>query len=102
MEKILAAFHLDSPDSLKRAIATALGGLVVLGLNPLLASKGLPTVSDGALQAFAGVVATFLLQSGYKAAQAQLATAKAAGDAAAAAVTPEGAAAVVEAAKGAP
>lgn len=64
---ILTALHLDSPDSLKRAIATALGAGVVLAA-PLLKSHGLPVPSDEVLLGFAGLVATFVLQSGVKAA----------------------------------
>lgn len=66
--KILAAFHLDAPDSLKRAIATAIGGLVVLLIDPFLLSRGMPPVSDTALQLFAGLIAGFVLQSGAKSA----------------------------------
>jgi len=87
MNTVLAVFHLDSPDSLKRAIVTALGGLVLLFVNPLLASKGWPQVSDTGLEAFAGVVATFLLQSGANSATQKLADAKQAGSSAAAKVT---------------
>ena len=68
MLRILAAFHLDDPGSLKRALTTALGGLVVLAVNPILHAKGLPEVSDTALELFAGMLATFVLQSGAKAA----------------------------------
>lgn len=101
MDKILAAFHLDDPASLKRAIVLALGGVVTLAVNPFLQSKGIPGVSDTALEMFAGLVATFLLQSGLKSAAAQLADAKAAGATAAATiVTPADAAAKLgEAAK---
>lgn len=66
--KILAAFHLDSPDSLKRAIATAIGGLAVLLINPFLTSRGMPPVSDTALELFAGLIVGFVLQSGAKSA----------------------------------
>jgi hypothetical protein len=66
--RILAAFHLDDPGSLKRAIAIVLGGLAVLLLNPFLAAKGLPPVSDTSLELFAGLVATFVVQSAAKAA----------------------------------
>ena len=62
--RILAAFHLDDPASLKRAITTALGGLAILAVNPFLQARGLPTVSDTALELFAGLVAGFVLQSG--------------------------------------
>lgn len=65
--KILAAFHLDSPDSLKRAVATAIGGLAVLLINPFLTSKNMPPVSDTALELFAGLIVGFVLQSGVKA-----------------------------------
>lgn len=87
MNKVLAALHLDDPASLKRAIATALGAAVVLGLNPLLAKWGFPPVSDTSLELFAGVVATFLLQSGINSAAAKKAEAAAAGAKAAGAVT---------------
>lgn len=85
MEKILAAFHLDSPDSLKRALATILGGAALLGLNPYLQSKGLPPVSDEVLMSVAGVLATFILQSGLKSRAQVIADAEAAGAKAAAA-----------------
>lgn len=64
---VLAAFHLDSPDSLKRALVTLMGGAVLLAA-PLLASHGIPVPSDGVLEVFAGLVAAFVLQSGAKAA----------------------------------
>lgn len=64
MLRILAAFHLDDPASLKRAITTALGGLAILAVNPLLQARGLPIVSDTALELFAGLIAGFVLQSG--------------------------------------
>lgn len=66
--KILAAFHLDSPDSLKRAIATAIGGLAVLLINPFLVARGLPPVNDVAIEAFAGLLVVYVIQSGAKAA----------------------------------
>lgn len=66
--KILAAFHLDSPDSLKRAIAIAIGGLAVLLINPFLTSRGMQPVSDTAIEAFAGLLAVYVIQSGGKAA----------------------------------
>jgi hypothetical protein len=82
LQKILAAVGLDNADSLKRAIATAIGAIVTLGINPLLASRGLPTIPAGVLQAVAGLLATFVLQSGVKSAAQHIATAKAAGQAA--------------------
>ena len=91
MSALLAALHLDSPDSLKRVLVTLLGGLCVLLVNPLLAAKGLPPVSDSTIAAFAGLLATFVLQSGANSAAGKLAAAKGAGDAAAAQVTPGGA-----------
>jgi uncharacterized membrane protein YccC len=66
--RILAAFHLDDPSSLKRALATMIGGLVVLLIDPILAAKGMPAVSDTALELFAGLIAGFVLQSGAKSA----------------------------------
>lgn len=81
MGKLLEAFHLDNPASLKRATAAGLGGIVVL-LAPLLAKWGLPTPSDTQLELFAGIVATFVLQSGVNAGL----QAKAAGETAAAKV----------------
>ena len=66
MLRFLAAFHLDDPSSLKRALTTALGGFVVLAVNPILHARGLPEVSDTALELFAGMLATFVVQSGVK------------------------------------
>lgn len=93
---LLKALHLDSPDSLKRVLVTLIGGLCVLLVNPLLTAKGLPPVSDSAIAAFAGLLATFLLQSGANSATAKLAAAQAAGAAAGAKVTPGSADAVLE------
>ena len=62
--KILEALHLDSPDSLKRAIASAIGFLALVLVNPFLTSKGLPPLTDANLLAAAGVLSTFVLQSG--------------------------------------
>ena len=94
MTSILEALHLDDPASLKRAIASGLGFIVLLLVNPFLQSKGLPTVSDGEIASAAGVLAVFIAQSGAK----SIAAAKATGDAAAATVvTPEDAAKVLAA-----
>lgn len=87
MNKVFEAFHLDDPASLKRVIAAALAGVTVLGLNPLLAKWGLPPVSDTSLELFAGVAATYLLQSGINSAAAKKAEAAALAAKAAAAVT---------------
>ena len=69
MMNILAAFHLDDPASLKRALAAAFGGLVLL-LSPFLQSKGVPVPSESAQMAVAGLIATFIAQSAYKSAAA--------------------------------
>lgn len=68
LTKILTALHLDDPASLKRAIATVLGTLCLLLVNPLLSKVGLPPVSDEVLLGLAGLIATFVLQSGLKSA----------------------------------
>ena len=94
MTSLLAALHLDSPDSLKRALASGLGFIVLLLVNPFLQSKGLPTVSDGEIASAAAVLAVFIAQSGAK----SIAAAKQAGaDAAATVTTPEDAAKVLAA-----
>ena len=91
---ILAALHLDSPDSLKRAIASALGFLVLVLVNPFLVAKDLPPLSDANLLAAAGVLSTFVFQSGAN----TIARTTAEGAAAAAAVvTPADAAKVLAA-----
>ncbi len=94
LTNLLAALHLDQPDSLKRALAALFGGIATVALpalNPVLAAHGLPSIPaesiPGAMAALAGLTATFLLQSGANAAVAKLADAKAAGATAAAAVT---------------
>jgi hypothetical protein len=101
MDKILAALHLDDPASLKRALTSALGTIVLLGVNPLLSSHpawGIPPVSDANLGMVAGLLATFLLQSGANSVAAKLADAKSAGEAAAAQVdsVPKAAAVLAE------
>ena len=96
MLKILEAFHLDQPDSLKRALVALFGGAATLAINPILVKNGYTPVSDIAIGAFAGLISSFLLQNGIKAGLAKAADAKAAGEAAAAAVvTPEDAAKVL-------
>ena len=77
MSGLLAALHLDSPDSLKRFLVTALGSLCVLAVNPLLQARGLPPVSDGTIEAVAALVAAFVLQSGAASAARSIAAAKA-------------------------
>lgn len=92
MTSLLASLHLDQPDSLKRALASLLGFVALVVVNPILVSKGLPPVSDANLAVAAGVLATYLLQSGANA----VARTKAEGAAAAAAVvTPADAAKVL-------
>ena len=86
MTKFLATLHLDSPDSLKRAIAALLSSIALLAVNPLLESKGIPPISDANLLAFAGIITGYLLQSGAKAGMQAIADARAAGDAAGLAV----------------
>ena len=101
MTKLLAALHLDSPDSLKRAIVFLLSAVASLGINPLLVKENLPPISDANLLAFAGIVTGFLLQSGAKAGMQAIADAKIVGAVAAAAVVPGPAAeAVVDAMSG--
>ena len=108
MEKLLAALHLDQPDSLKRALVALLGAgaaVAIPALNPVLASHGLPSIPADAVTpavaTMAGLLATFLLQSGVKAGMVAIADAEAAGDAAGAAVPAPGpAAAVVDAMAG--
>lgn len=87
MTSLLAFLHLDDPASLKRALASALGFLTLVVVNPLLASKGLPTLSDANLEAAAAVLTSFILQSGLNSIQQKKSDAMAAGDAAAAKVT---------------
>ena len=84
----LKFLHLDNPDSLKRSIAAFLGAVAVLAVNPVLAAKGLPPVSDATLEAFAALIVAFLLQSGANAAAAKLSAAKAAGELAGSKVEP--------------
>ena len=88
----LVALHLDSPDSLKRALASLFGFVALVLVNPFLASKGLPPISDANLLAAAGVLSTFILQSG---ANSVARTAAAGNAAAAAVVTPSDAAKVL-------
>ena len=83
MGAILAALHLDSPDSLKRALTTGLGGLALLVINPLLAKWGLPPLSDVTIGSVAMLITTFVLQSGLKSKAEIIANAEAAGVAAA-------------------
>lgn len=85
LAKLLAAFHLDSPDSLKRMVLTLVSALATLLVNPLLVKWGLPPLSDATLLAFASIVVGFLLQSGVKAGLMKAAAAKAGAEAAAAA-----------------
>lgn len=80
MNKILEALHLDDPASLKRAIAAGLGGLALLVVNPLLMKNGIAPLSDDTILGVAGIIASFLLQSGAKSAAALLAEAKAKGE----------------------
>lgn len=65
MTRLLAFFHLDSPDSLKRAVAVGLTALATL-VRPFLAAKGIPTPDDEQMTALAGLVALYVLQSGVK------------------------------------
>jgi len=83
MGAILAALHLDSPDSLKRALTTGLGAVALLAINPLLAKWGLPPLSDVTIGSVASVIAMFVLQSGLKSKAEIIANAEAAGVAAA-------------------
>lgn len=89
MTALLAALHLDQPDSLKRALASLFGFLSLVLVNPLLAAKGLPTISDANIAAAAAIVATFVAQSGANSIAAKKAAAADAGTAAAAVVTTE-------------
>ena len=99
MDKILAALHLDDPASLKRALTSAIGSIVLLGINPLLAAHpawNIPPISDANLGMVAGLLATFILQSGANSVTQKLADAKQAGaDAAARVDSPEKAAVVL-------
>lgn len=70
MDKVLAAVHLDSPDSMKRFLVLVGGAICLVLINPILASKGLPTVSDGAIESAAAAIVAYIAQSGYKSAQA--------------------------------
>ena len=81
MSGILEAMHLDDPASLKRAIALIVGALGVVGVK-----VGMPQVDDNVLALIAGLVATYLAQSGANSVAAKLAAAKGAGEVAAAKV----------------
>lgn len=90
MDKILAALHLDSPDSLKRALTSGLGALALLAINPLLAKWGIPPISDVTIGSVAMLITTFILQSGLKSKAQIISDAEAAGvEAAAEVVTTE-------------
>ena len=86
MLKILSVFHLDDPASLKRFIVTTVGGLVLLVAQVAPASWHIPAIPDTALELFAGVVVTYLLQSGANSATQKLAEAHVAASASADAV----------------
>lgn len=64
MQKLLAVMHLDNPASLKRFVVMVFSTLLVV-LSPLLTKYGLPAPTDVQLEVFAGIVVTYLLQSGY-------------------------------------
>ena len=70
MDKALEVLHLDSPDSLKRFVVMVLGVLTLVLVNPLLAKAGIPPVSDSTIQAVAGAIVAYLLQSGLNSAAA--------------------------------
>lgn len=88
MQKLLAAIHLDEPASLKRFLVMLFGAAGVL-LAPQAEKLGFtpPPAEDVAI--FAGLVATYILQSSSK----SKVEAKAAGEAAATARVPDTAAA---------
>ena len=86
MESILAFMHLDDPASRKRAAFALAGGLVTLFANPVLAKLGMEKVGPAEIAAFAGIVATFIAQSGAK----SIAEAKQAGELAAQAIKTSG------------
>lgn len=69
---ILAALHLDDPASLKRALATGFGAGVILA-TPFLRAHGIPAPTDEMVLGLAGLVATFVLQSGARSRAADLA-----------------------------
>lgn len=76
MLKVLAAFGLADPASLKRALSTVFGGVAILLINPLLVKWGMPPVDDSVLAIFAGLLATFILQSGANSMASKAAAAK--------------------------
>ena len=64
MNKLLAAVHLDDPASLKRFIVLVLSTIGLGIINPVLEAKGLPVLTDTHILAIAGVILTWLAQSG--------------------------------------
>ena len=87
MTALLAAIHLDDPASLKRALASLMGFLTLVLVNPFLSAKGLPVISDANIEAAAAILVTFIAQSGANSVAQKKNDAIAAGDAAAKAVT---------------
>ena len=89
LTNLLAALHLDQPDSLKRALAALFGGVATLALPTINSHLSTPLTPDQVttgMGVLAGLTATFLLQSGANSAVAKLADAKVAGEQAAAGV----------------
>ena len=66
LASILAALHLDDPASLKRALTTGVGAVVLLAVNPVLEKYGIPPLSDTVVGVVAALLATFVLQSSSK------------------------------------
>lgn len=65
MNSVFAALHLNDPASLKRAFTVILTA-VAFFVRPVLQARGVPMPSDEQMTALAGVVATYILQSGAK------------------------------------
>jgi len=77
---ILAALHLADPSSLKRALATGIGGAVsiaVVFVSPWLKARGIPTPSEEMQLALVGAitakVTAYVLQSASRSKAADLA-----------------------------
>jgi ABC-type Co2+ transport system permease subunit len=87
VNKLLAAVHLDDPASLKRFIVLVLSTIGLGIINPVLESKGLPVLTDTHILAIAGVILTWLAQSGANSVAQKKADSVTAGASAAAAVT---------------